>query len=111
MRTDEIAQAVGIIGAVGEDLPGGQAPEQVAGRRHAVLLPRSQHEAYRQAERIDYCVNLGAEPASGSTESLSLNAPLFILAPAAWLRRAYHRCPSNRGTITSKCRRGLVTWN
>lgn len=82
--TDEFAQAVGIIGTVGKHLPGRQAPDQIARWSHVVLLAGAEHEAHRQAKRIDYGMDFGAEPASGATKSLGLNAPLFTLAPAAW---------------------------
>lgn len=59
------------------------APDQVAGRGHVILLARSEHEADRQAQCIDYGVDFGAEPASGTAKSLGLNAPLFTRAPAA----------------------------
>lgn len=79
----ESAQAIGVIGSVGEDVFGRQAPDQVACRCHVMLLARAQREAYRQPERIDYGVDFGAETTSGTSKSLGLNAPLFTLAPAA----------------------------
>lgn len=61
---DEIAQAIGVVGAVGQHVFGLQAADQVAGRGHIVLLAGAEHEAHRQAESIDYSVDLGSEPAS-----------------------------------------------
>lgn len=84
LLVDQVVQAVGIVGAVCQNLARPDAPDQIAGRRHVVLLPGTENEADRQAEGVDYGVDLGAEPASGSTESLGLSAPLFIRAPAAW---------------------------
>lgn len=84
LGVDELAQAVGIVGSVGDDLPGWQTPDQVAGRSHVILLAGSEGEAHRQAESIDYGMDLGSEAASRAAESLGLNAPLFTLAPAAW---------------------------
>lgn len=81
---DEIAQAIGVIGSVGQHLSCRQAPDEIAGGSHVVLLSGAEHETHRQAERIDYDMDLGAEPASGAAESLGFSAPLFILAPAAW---------------------------
>ena len=83
LRVDEIVQAVGVVGAVCENLSGRQASDQIAGRGHIVLLAGAKDKADRQAKRVDYGVDLGAEPASGSPESLGLSAPLFIRAPAA----------------------------
>ncbi len=81
---DEVVQAVSVVGAISKHLLCMQAPDQPARRSHVVLLTRSKLEAHWKAERIDYGVDLGPEPAPGSTESLGLNAPLFIRAPAAW---------------------------
>lgn len=61
LRLDLVAQAVGVIGFVSEDLFGLQAIDQVVCRRHVVLLPGAEREAYRQAERIDYSVDFGAK--------------------------------------------------
>jgi hypothetical protein len=81
---DQVVQAVGIIGAVGENLAGGQAPDQVASGRHVVLLAGAEDEAHGQAERIDDGVDLGSQTAPGATESLGRRSPLLIRAPAAW---------------------------
>ena len=80
---DQVMKVVGVVGAVGEDLLGGKPADQIAGRRHVVLLSGSQREAHRQAQRIYDGVDFGPEPASGATESLGLSAPLFVRAPAA----------------------------
>lgn len=81
---DQIAQAVGVVGPVCQHFLGLQPSDQVAGGSHIVLLTGAKHKAHRQAERINYGMDLGAEPASGAAKSLGLNAPLFTLAPAAW---------------------------
>ena len=81
---DEIVEAVGVIGAVCQNLIGPQALNQTAGRRHVVLLAGTEFEPDRQAKSIDYGVELGAEPATGATQSLGLRSPLFRRAPAAW---------------------------
>ncbi len=81
---DEIAQAVGIISPVCDDLLGVQTSDQIAGGSHVVLLAGTEREAHRQTERIDYDVDFGSEPTPRAAESLGLNAPLFTLAPAAW---------------------------
>jgi hypothetical protein len=84
LLVDEIVQAVGVIGAVGQNLAGWDATDQIAGGRHVVLLTGTEDEADRQAKRIDYGMDLGAEPASRAPESLGLSAPFFTRAPAAW---------------------------
>lgn len=81
---DQFAQAVGVIGAIGKNLLCVQSADEVTGWRHVILLARAEHEAHRQAQGIDYGMDFRAEPTSGTTKSLGLNAPLFTRAPAAW---------------------------
>lgn len=75
---------VGIIGLVGKDLPGLQAIDQIIGGSHVVLLSGAEVETHRQAERVDYGVDFGAEAAARPAKSLGLRSPLFCRAPAAW---------------------------
>ena len=69
--------AIGIIGAVGQNLSGRQASDQAAGRRYVVLLAGAESEAYRQAQCIDYGMELGSEAAAGTAESLGLRSPFY----------------------------------
>lgn len=80
---DDIVKAVSVIGAVGKDLAASQSRDQSAGGRHVVLLAGADLKTDRQSERIDYGMELGAETATGATESLGLRSPLFRRAPAA----------------------------
>ena len=64
LRLDLLAQAVGIIGFIGEDLICIEAIDQVVCGSHVVLLPRAEVEAYRQTKRIDYGVDFGTEAAA-----------------------------------------------
>ena len=57
--------------------------DQIIGWCHVVLLSGAKVEADRQAQRIDYCVDFGAEPAARPAKSLGFLAPLFSGAPAA----------------------------
>ncbi|GLQ54554.1 hypothetical protein GCM10010862_18130 [Devosia nitrariae] len=57
-------QAVGIVGAIGEDLARCQASDELASRCHVVLLAGSDLEADRQAERVYDSMDLGAEAAA-----------------------------------------------
>jgi len=82
LLVDEVVQAVGVVGAIGKNLLGRDAADQITGWRHVVLLAGTKNEADRQAKGIDYGMNFGAEPASRSPESLGLSAPLFTRAPA-----------------------------
>lgn len=80
---DQIMQAVGVVGPVCQNLARLQATDQIAGGSHVVLLAGAEMKAHRQAKRIDYGMDLGAEPASGTAESLGLRSPLFRRPPAA----------------------------
>ena len=84
LRFDLFAQAVGIIGFVGKNLLGFEAVDEFVCGRHVVLLPGAEVEADRQAQRIDYGVDFGAEAAARSAKSLGFLSPLFCRAPAAW---------------------------
>ncbi len=86
---DKFVKAVGVIGFVGDDLMGWKATDQVACWCHIVLLPWSEREADRQAERIDYHVQLAAEAPARAAESLGLQS--HSTPPAGGLRiGAYH---------------------
>lgn len=84
MLVDEVVQAVGVVGTIGQNLASRDAADQIAGGGHVILLAGPQDEADRQAKGIDYGVDLGAEPTSRASQSLGLSAPLFTRAPAAW---------------------------
>lgn len=77
LLVDKVVQAVGVIGAICQHLVGRDAPDQVAGRSHVVLLAGAEDEADRQAKGIDYGVDFSSEPTSGPAESLGLNAPFL----------------------------------
>ena len=53
-----------IIGAIGDDLSGGQTLDQFTGRRHVVLLAGSDGETHRQAKSVYDGMKLGTEPAA-----------------------------------------------
>lgn len=61
---DDIVEAVGVIGAIGEHLVGGQATDQITGRCHIILLTRSDIKTYRQTKSIDYSMDFGPEASS-----------------------------------------------
>ena len=83
LLVNKVVQFVGVVGAICQNLISGDAADQIAGGRHVILLARTEDEAERQAESIDYGVDFGAEATSGSSKSLGLSAPLFTRAPAA----------------------------
>lgn len=81
---DEIVEALGVIGLVGQDVVGRQAFDQITGRGHVVLLAGAGDEADRQAERVYADVELGSETAARAAKRLGVRSPLFRRAPAAW---------------------------
>jgi hypothetical protein len=58
---DHVVELVGVVGAVGNDLAGGEAGNQTAGRRHVVLLAGSDLKPDRQTKCIYDSMELGAE--------------------------------------------------
>lgn len=90
---DDVVQAIGVVGAIGDHLGGRQALDQITSWRHVVLLTGPDLETDRQAERVYDGVELGAEAAAGATESLGFRSPLLRRAPAA--------CACARMTVAS----------
>ena len=83
LLADEIAQAIGVIGAISEHLTCGKIAHTIAGQSHVVLLTRSEHETHQQAKRIDYGVDLGPEASARAAESPGRRSPVLICPPAA----------------------------
>ncbi len=81
---DEVVQSVGVVGFVGQDIAGGQAFDQVAGRGHVVLLAWAGSEPHRQPQGVYADVQLGSEAAARAAKRLGVWSPLFLGAPAAW---------------------------
>lgn len=77
-------EAVGVVGLVGDDVFGGQALDEIARRRHIVLLAWSQGESDRQAESVCAGMELGPDAATRAAERLGVRSPFFRRAPAAW---------------------------
>ena len=61
---DHVVELVGVVGAVGNDLAGGEAGNQTARRRHVVLLAGSDLKPDRQTKGIYDSMELGAEAAA-----------------------------------------------
>lgn len=78
---DDVVQAIGVVGAIGDHLGGRQALDQITSWRHVVLLTGPDLETDRQAERVYDGVELGAEVAAGATESLGFRSPLLQAVP------------------------------
>jgi hypothetical protein len=77
---DQGADAIGIIGLVGdEDRAGAQAIEQPVGGRCVMGMSSSEAEPNRQALGVDKGVDLGRQPAARATETM-ISTPLFAVA-------------------------------
>ena len=61
---DEVEEAIGVVGFVGQDILRGQPFDQVAGGGHVVLLAWPGDEPHRQAKRVYADVELGSEAAA-----------------------------------------------
>src|SRR5690606_21458947 len=55
-----VVEVLGVIGAIGDDVAGFEAVQQVLAIDHVAPMARREHEAHRQAERIDKGMDLGA---------------------------------------------------
>jgi hypothetical protein len=59
---DGVHQVVSVVGAVGDDMFGVKADDEVVSLRHVVLLSRSGQQTDRIAECIHRGMELGARP-------------------------------------------------
>jgi hypothetical protein len=81
---DDNPDAVGVIGAVGDDVVGGVEPrEQGLGEQAVMDLPGADLDAQRVAERIDAGMDLGRQAAFRAADAVSLGPP-FAPAASAW---------------------------
>lgn len=55
-----VVEVFGVIGAVGDDVAGSEALDQVFAKDDVASIARGDHKAYRQAERINGGMDLGA---------------------------------------------------
>lgn len=72
--------ALGIVSLVGEDEAGAEAVKQRFDLSDIVALAARQEDAHRKAERVGDDMDLGAQPALGTAERVSLSP--FLRAPA-----------------------------
>lgn len=61
LSLDFFAEAIGVIGFIGQDLRRIKTVDQFVRGSHVVLLARPQFKADRQAQGIDYGVDFGSE--------------------------------------------------
>ena len=80
---DVLAEAVGVISPVGDDFFASQPVDQAQAGAMSFCCPGPRLEADRQAQRIDYGMEFGAEAAARAAESLGFRSPLLRRAPAA----------------------------
>ena len=65
--------AIGIEGAICDQQVGGHMRQQRIGPDQVVRLSRRQQQAQRIAERVDQCMDLGAQTAAAAAKRLVLN--------------------------------------
>ena len=86
LRLDQVADGVAVIGLVTEHNRARCEPVEQGQRGRCVVgLTRAQAEPERETLPVDDRVDLGREPASGSTETM-ISTPLFRVA-ACWCAR------------------------
>lgn len=76
-------EAVGVLGAVGQDMAGRQAFDQVFGAADVVFLTRPADQAHGIAQAVGGGMDLGAQSAAGATQTLGIRPPFLRRAPAA----------------------------
>ena len=72
-------EAVGIIGAVGEDGTGAVVLDEVLGTADVVFLARPGNQAQRIAQSVAGGVQLGAQPAARAAKTLGMSPPCMTL--------------------------------
>ena len=81
---DDSPDAVGVIGAIGDNVVGGVEALEQGLRKQAVMdLPGADLDAQRVAERIDAGVDLGGQSPLRAADAVSLSPP-FAPAASAW---------------------------
>ena len=75
-----------IVGLVGNDGLRGRLLEQDIGSLEIMSLPWREKKACRVAQRIDRCMDLGAQTASAASEGLFVRIPPFAPALCWWAR-------------------------
>ena len=78
---NRLAPRIGVVGGVGYDEVGGQAPDQGVGLRAVAALAAGQGEPYGRPQATHGQVDLGAQAATGAAKGLIFRPP--FLAPAA----------------------------
>lgn len=82
---DGVVQAVGVIGAIGEDIAGLETVDQCFSLADVAILPRRTDQAQGITQSLDSGVDFGGQAAFGPTQALGIRPPFSSLAPAAWL--------------------------
>ena len=80
---DDIVEAVGIIGAVGEDGTRAVTLDEILGAADVVFLAWPGDQAQRIAQSVAGGVQLGAQPAARAAKTLGMSPPFDLAAPAA----------------------------
>src|SRR5512134_99124 len=82
---DGVAEMIGIIGGVGEDMLSGQSVDEGMGLGDVVALPTGEDETHRQAQTAHGHMDLAGQAAARAANGLILSPPF---APAAcWCAR------------------------
>lgn len=78
-----VVEAVGVIGAVSQDVAGAEALDQIGGALDVVFLTWSSDQAQAIAQTVGGGVDLGAQSATRAAKALGMSPPFCQRAPAA----------------------------
>src|SRR3979411_2286476 len=85
LDADGVAEMIGVIGCIGEDMLGGQPIYEGMGLSDVVAVPAREDESHRQAQPTHGHVELARQAAARAADRLILSPPF---APAAcWCAR------------------------
>jgi len=82
---NDIVQAVGVIGAIGQYIVGIKAVDQRFSLSDIAILPRRADQAQGIAQSLDGGMDFGGQPSFGPAQALGIRPPFSLRAPAAWL--------------------------
>ena len=120
--TDRGAEVIGIVGFVGEDMPGGQVGDECMAVGDVAGLAGRDNEAHRVAQVVDRDVQLGGQPASAAADGAIFRPPfcpwhavrpddgglddqvIEVLCFLLWQTR-----PSGRGSLMTERRNCIPT--
>lgn len=85
-RLDMVEDGMGVIGLVGDDVPGPHAGDESKGMGGVIGLAAREDEAQGPAKSIDRDMPFAGQSTSGTPQSLVFDPPFWPVAAWAWAR-------------------------